>query len=115
MLPPVVLQLCPAGTDPSRYGEAFANGEFFDTLVCVFADKLPLPVLALLVFGSIGMSYYQVQRSPIVPMIMLILIGGTTIALAPASVGTAVVVLFVLGLTGVGWLFYQRAAGGGGR
>lgn len=103
----VVAQSTP---DPSRYADGFTSGEFFQTIVDVFADKLTLPILALLVFGSIGMSYYQVQRSPIIPIIMLVLIGGVTIAAAPGSIGVAVVLLFVLGMAGIGWSFYQAAS-----
>jgi len=105
--PLLPLQVCPTG-GPSRYADALTSGRFFDGLVCVFVDKIPVPIFALLIFGSIGMAYYQTQRSPIIPLIMLLLIGGATVTLLPGGAQTAIVVLAVLAVAGIGLAFYTN-------
>jgi len=68
-----------------------------------------IPLTALVIFGSIGLAYYQVQRSLIIPVIMLVLVGGVTVSLAPSSAGNAIIGLTVLGLAAVGYIIYTRA------
>jgi hypothetical protein len=82
---------------------------FFEAILYPFTSTLGEPLLALLVFGSIGFAYYQVQRSVIIPIIMLILVGSVTLARAPSSAGNAIVAMTVLGLASMGYIIYTRA------
>jgi hypothetical protein len=82
---------------------------FFETLISPYVDTLGVPLAALMVFGSIGLAYYQVQRSVIIPVIMLILIGSVTIGRAPSSAGNAIIALTVVGVASIGYIIYTRA------
>jgi hypothetical protein len=81
---------------------------FFETLIGPFVSTLGIPMTALMVFGGIGLAYYQVQRSVIIPVIMLILVGSVTIGQAPSSAGTAIVALSVVALASIGYIIYTR-------
>jgi len=82
---------------------------FFEAILYPFTSTLGEPLLALIVFGGIGLAYYQVQRSMIIPVIMLVLVGSVTISQAPSSAGNALVALTVLGLASMGYIIYTRA------
>lgn len=85
---------------------------FFEAIIGPYADVMGVPVLALMVFGSIGLAYYQVQRKAIIPVITLILVGGVTIGFAPQSAGNAIIALVVVATTALGYILYQRAREG---
>jgi uncharacterized membrane protein len=82
---------------------------FFETLISPFAETLGIPLTALMVFGSIGLAYYQLQKSIIIPVIMLILVGGVTIGRAPQSAANAVIALATVAVASVGYILYTRA------
>jgi hypothetical protein len=82
---------------------------FFETLISPFVDTLGIPMTALMIFGSVGLAYYQVQRSVIIPVIMLILIGSVTVAQAPGSAGNAIIALTVVAVASIGYIIYTRA------
>jgi len=82
---------------------------FFEAILYPFTSTLGEPLLALLVFGSIGFAYYQVQKSVIIPVIMLILIGSATLSRAPSSAGNAIIALATLALASIGYILYTRA------
>lgn len=82
---------------------------FFEAILYPFTSTLGEPLLALIVFGGIGLAYYQVQRSMIIPVIMLVLVGSVTLARAPSSAGNAIVAMTVLGLASMGYIIYTRA------
>jgi hypothetical protein len=81
---------------------------FFEAIISPFTATLGIPLTALVVFGSIGLAYYQVQRSIIIPVIMLILVGSVTLSQAPASAGNAVIALAVVALASMGYIIYTR-------
>jgi hypothetical protein len=85
------------------------TNNFFEAIVSPFTQTLGIPLTALVIFGGIGLAYYQVQRSIIIPVIMLVLVGGVTLSLAPGSAGNAIIGLSVLGLAAVGYIIYTRA------
>lgn len=87
------------------------NGEFIDPIVGVYADLLGTPLLAMLVFGSTGAAFYITQQRAIIPVIMLVLMGGVTLANLPAPAGNAVLVLVVVALAVMVYVLYQRALG----
>jgi ribose/xylose/arabinose/galactoside ABC-type transport system permease subunit len=90
-----------------QLGQDIQNN-FFETIISPFVDTLSLPIAALMIFGSIGLAYYQLQKSIIIPIIMLVLIGGTTLSRAPESAANAVVGLTVLALAAVSYVAYVR-------
>lgn len=102
MMRRLLLQTTPQAADA-------ITDNFFEAIVSPFTSTLGIPLTALVIFGSIGLAYYQVQRSLIIPVIMLVLVGGVTISLAPSSAGNAIVGLTVLGLAAVGYIIYTRA------
>jgi len=82
---------------------------FFEAILYPFTSTLGEPLLALLVFGSIGFAYYQVQRSIIIPVIMLILVGSVTLSRAPSSAGNAIIAMATVALASMGYIIYTRA------
>jgi|APHM01.1.fsa_nt_gi hypothetical protein len=82
---------------------------FFETLISPFVDTLGVPLLSLMVFGSIGLAYYQVQQSIIIPLVSLLLIGSVTITRAPQSARNAIVALATVSIASIGYVLYTRA------
>jgi len=82
---------------------------FFEAILFPFTSTLGEPLLALLIFGAIGLAYYQVQKSVIIPLIMVILIGSVTLSRAPSSAGNAIVAMVTLALASIGYIIYTRA------
>jgi hypothetical protein len=88
--------------------DKLAKGDVFGFAVEVFGGVVPIPIMALMVFGSIGVGYYMVQRSFIIPFVMFLLIGGVTVAEVPLQVQSGLVALLVLALAGIGYVILQR-------
>jgi len=84
------------------------DGDVFGFGLEVLTGVMPTPILALLVFGSIGVGYYMVQQSFAIPLIMFILVGGVTIVEAPLSFTQGIVALMVLAIAGIGYTLLQR-------
>jgi len=59
-------------------------------------------------FGSIGVGYYMVQRTVILPLLAFILIGGVTILEGPLSFVQGLVAAFIIVVTGIAYLFINR-------
>jgi len=59
------------------------DGDVFGFGLELLTGVIPTPILALLVFGSIGVGYYMVQQSFAIPLVMFIMVGGVTIVEAP--------------------------------
>jgi hypothetical protein len=90
--------------------DQLADGRIFEAIVGGLTGALPLPVVALLVFGSIGASYYLVQQRVIIPVIMTILVGGVTIARVPSGFAQGLLAVFVLVLGGAVYVLLQRVS-----
>ena len=84
------------------------DGDVFGFGLELLTGVIPTPILALLVFGSIGVGYYMVQQSFAIPLIMFILVGGVTIVEAPLSFTQGIVALMVLAIAGIGYTLLQR-------
>jgi len=84
------------------------NGEVFHFTVGVFEGAMPLPIFALLVFGSIGMGYYMVQRSFVIPAIMFVLVGGVTVTQVPVTIQRGIVSVLVVAMAALGYVLLQR-------
>jgi hypothetical protein len=84
------------------------EGDIFGYLLDVFTATVPVEILALVLFGSIGLGYYMVQRAVILPLLAFILIGGVTILEGPLSFTQGLVGAFILVVTGIAYLFINR-------
>jgi len=89
--------------------DKLVEGDVFGFAIEVFTGVVPTPILALVVFGTIGVGYYMTQRSMAIPMIMFIMIGGVTIAEAPVNFQQGIVAAMVFGIAGIGFVLLQRA------
>jgi len=95
-------------TEIAQLGPDLANN-FFETLISPFAETLGIPLTALMVFGSIGLAFYQVQQSIIIPLVTLVLVGGVTLSRAPQSAGNAIIGMATLAVASLGYILYTRA------
>ncbi|MDR9445950.1 MAG: hypothetical protein RI544_07445 [Haloquadratum sp.] len=84
------------------------EGDVFGYLLDVFTATIPVEILALVLFGSIGVGYYMVQRTVILPLLAFILIGGVTILEGPLSFVQGLVAAFIIVVTGIAYLFINR-------
>jgi len=84
------------------------EGDIFGYLLEIFTATVPVEILALMLFGSIGVGYYMVQRAVILPLLAFILIGGVTILEGPLSFTQGLVGAFILVVTGIVYLFINR-------
>jgi hypothetical protein len=84
------------------------GGDLFGWLVSIFTQAVPLPIVALVVFGTIGLAYYMVQRTFVIPVSMLLIVGAVTVAEFPPTFQTATVALSILGFTVVAYVLFNR-------
>jgi hypothetical protein len=84
------------------------KGDVFRAIVDVFLAQVPLPIFALLIFGPIGVGYYMVQKSMIIPTIMFLIVGGVTVARIPPTFQSGLLALTVIGVAGIGYVLLQR-------
>jgi hypothetical protein len=88
--------------------EKLTEGDVFGFGLEVLGSVIPTPILALLIFGTVGVGYYMVQQSFAIPLIMFILVGGVTIVEAPLSFQQGIVAMMVLAIAGIGYSLLQR-------
>jgi hypothetical protein len=84
------------------------GGDLFGWLVSIFTSAVPLPIVALIVFGTIGLAYYMVQRTFIIPVSMLFIVGAVTVAEFPPTFQTATVGLAILAFAVTGYVLLNR-------
>jgi hypothetical protein len=94
------------------YLTEWLNGGVFRALSGPFVDTVGIPMAALLFFGGIGAAYYANSGKAIMPVIMLILVGGVTLAFAPPTAVRFAIITLVLGLTSVAYLAWRQVKGG---
>jgi len=94
------------------YLQEWLSGGIFEALSGPFIDTVGIPMAALLFFGGIGAAYYANSGKAIMPVIMLILIGGVTLAFAPPTATRFAIITLVLGLAAVAYLAWRQAKGG---
>jgi len=63
--------------------ELFADGKFFDAVVCPHTEVMGLLVFALLVYGAVGTSLYIYSGSAVLPLVLTIILGGVVITQLP--------------------------------
>jgi len=84
------------------------EGDIFGYLLEIFTATVPVEIMALVLFGSIGVGYYMVQRTVILPLLAFILVGGVTILEGPLSFVQGLVAAFIIVVTGIAYLFINR-------
>jgi hypothetical protein len=89
------------------YGDLWTSGEFWEAITGPYVDLMGLPAFAMLFFGSVSLAYYLFQGSFIMPVIMMILAGSVTVALAPNPVVRFAGIAFILTVAGAGYMLYQ--------
>jgi hypothetical protein len=94
------------------YLDGLLNGNVFEALSGPFVDTLGVPMAALLFFGGIGAAYYANSGKALMPVVMIILVGGVTLAYAPPAAARFAVITLLLGLASVAYLAWQQARGG---
>lgn len=90
--------------------DKIADGKIFQAILDGLTSALPLPLVALLTFGTIGAAYYLLQEKVIIPMIMLILVGGITIARAPPGYLAGILGVVIVSLAGFAYIMLQRVS-----
>ena len=84
------------------------EGDIFGYLLDIFTATVPVEILALVLFGTIGVGYYMVQRTIILPVLSFILIGGVTILEGPLSFVQGLVAAFIIVVSGIVYVFINR-------
>jgi len=84
------------------------GGDLFGWLVSIFTEAVPLPIVALIVFGTIGLAYYMVQRTFVIPVSMLLIVGAVTVSEFPPTFQTVSVGLAILAFTVTAYVLFNR-------
>lgn len=93
---PIILQMSCEGVDPSM--EAFASGEWIQSLICTYAAAGPMSITAfgLVVWATISSMNYIRTQSLVMPMVLLLLLGSVVLTMVP-SVGLGIAAVLLLG------------------
>ena len=84
--------------------DQLASGDIFGYLLDLFTQTIPAPILALFVFGAIGVGYYMTQRTVAIPLVMVLMIGGVTLTEFPASFQSAIGAALVVAIAGLAFI-----------
>lgn len=82
--------------DFATYVEFIRQNQFWDALYCPFADQVGAPVLALFVFGTVGLGLYVSSGRIETPLVVFVLVGAAAAPFAPTFVISAAVVVFLV-------------------
>jgi len=88
--------------------DKLVSGDIFGYALDILTAVIPTPILALLVFGTIGVGFYMTQQSMAIPLVMFILVGGVTIAEAPITFQQGIIAMMVFAVAGIGYVLLQR-------
>lgn len=95
----------------NNYADRLIEGDYFGVMTDVYTDLVGEPVAALIFFGATGLAFYMYQERAIVPVVMVILIGGISLSALPPGPSRVVIILVLLTVASVVYLLYQRALG----
>lgn len=101
-------QICDANTD---MGEYLLDFEFIKAFSCTYANELGWLVLGLLVYGGITLSIYIRTGNPIVPAVLVLILGGAVLAQLPAIASPVVMLLLIAvpaGIVAMAYYLYSR-------
>ena len=88
--------------------DKLASGDIFGYLLELFTQTIPAPILALFIFGTVGVGYYMVQRTVAIPLVMVLLIGSVTLTELPPSFQSAIAAALVVAIAGIAFIILQR-------
>jgi len=80
----------------TNLGASFANWEFIQGLVCVYAMPIGFEVFGLAIYGAIAGALWITQESSAIPIILTLLVGSAVLAQIIAP-GMQFVTLMILG------------------
>lgn len=103
----MIMTLLQATPSPSPES-SLLSGDLFQYVIDIFSQSVPIPIVALLVFGSIGVSIYMVTRSFAIPAILFLLIGGVTVTQVPLGIQQGLTAALVLSIAIIGYVLLQR-------
>lgn len=91
-----------ACSDFSTYKEFIDAGQFWDAIVCPYADQMGMVVFALVVYAAIAFALYYYSETVMMPLVLTIILGSVVIVKLPgiAVQLAAVVLLLILALAG---------------
>jgi hypothetical protein len=89
-------------SDPGRYRDLWSSGDWFDAVVMPFLDLLGA-VFPLVAGVSIAGILFVYSGSPALPIVTLIIIGGSLIPFLPPEAQSAALILILLGIA---WALY---------
>lgn len=97
-----------ACTDYSAWHEFLANWQFFDTVWCPYVDAVGPTLAPLLVIGPIGVALYLFSGSFLLPLVLIIILGGVFVGQLPAGPTQLIGIAVLLGVTLAGYAITQR-------
>jgi hypothetical protein len=90
--------------------QQFVNGEWQDAIVCFLTnsgDPTLSVVIPLFCFGAVMISYFIVGKSPVIPAVVSLVLGGVLFAAFPADaltiIGIAVLLVVTVGGLALTW------------
>lgn len=94
MMMSIVLQTCEYGQDMAAYLEEF---RFVDAFQCQFS-QIGIAVAGLLLMSAVFIPLFIRSRSPVIPLVLLLLVGGAFVqSIAGAYVTIAAITLLAVG------------------
>jgi hypothetical protein len=107
VIPPVVLQSCEYGQDMAKYLENF---QFVDAFQCQFSG-VGIAVAGLMLMSAVFIPLFIRSRSPVIPLVLLLLVGGAFVqTIAGAYTTIAVITLLAVGGGGLTLLYARYSA-----
>ncbi len=81
-------------TDP------FIDGNFLEGIIRVFTNSahMDLLIVALLIWASLGISFYIYSDGIILPLVISIIFGGVISIAMPSMVGSVIVLAVMIGI-----------------
>lgn len=95
MTPPVIGQMSCGGTAPL---EGVGAAEFIQAMICTYAGAgaMSFTAFGLVVWFTISSMTYARQQSLTMPIVYLLVLGGTVLTMVP-SVGLGIAAILLLG------------------
>lgn len=106
MLPTTPLQqFCTPG---KGFKARLLDFQFFEAFTCQYADPIGFYTVGMLFYGSILISIYITQRSPVLPAVLLLSTGGAIVAQLAAPALPFVVLLILANAAGAITYLYVK-------
>lgn len=101
----LVAQVC----DPNTKGyEYLTDFEFIKAFSCTYANQIGFLVTFTFIYGAVATSLFIRTGSMILPLILLLLVGGPILGMVLGPVVAIATILILVGGAGITTLVYQR-------